>query len=120
VGRGRATPYTIRFAMPAAANGKAVLRLAICGTGTRGIDVAVNGESVGRVALGPPEGVITRHQVQGLWYERELEFDAGELQAGDNALTLTVPAGPINDGVVYDYLRLELDEAATTAALSRE
>jgi rhamnogalacturonan endolyase len=108
VGRGRATPYTIRFGMDAAPSGKATLRLAICGTGTRSIGVAVNGESVGRVALGPPEGVITRHQVQGLWYERQFEFEAAKLLAGDNTLTLTVPAGQINDGVVYDYLRLEL------------
>ena len=24
--------------------------------------------------------------------------------------SLTVPAGPVNNGVIYDYLRLELDE----------
>jgi len=110
VGEGKATPYTICFDMDAAPSRKAILRLAICGTGTRSIDVAVNGKSVGQVALGPPEGVITRHQVQGLWYEREIEFDASKLKAGDNTLTLTVPAGQINDGVVYDYLRLELDD----------
>ncbi len=46
--------------------------------------------------------------VQGIWYERALKFDASLLKAGDNTLTLTVPAGSINDGVVYDYLRLEL------------
>lgn len=114
VGRGRATPYTIRFDMTAAPTGKAILRLAICGTGTRSLDVAVNGESVGQIALGLPEGVITRHQVQGSWYERELDFDAAKLKSGDNSLTLTVPAGPINDGVVYDYVRLEVaDDAAT-------
>jgi rhamnogalacturonan endolyase len=118
IGQGRATPYTIRFTMPVAPNGKAILRLAICGTGTRSLDVSVNGESVGQVVLGQPEGVITRHQVQGLWYERELEFDAARLKAGDNTLTLTVPAGSINDGVVYDYVRLELDDAEVTAQRS--
>lgn len=45
--------------------------------------------------------------VQGLWYERQFEFDASKLKAGENTLTLTVPAGPVNNGVVYDYLRLE-------------
>lgn len=116
VGDGRATPYTIRFQMQNATRGKAVLRLAICGTGTRFIDVAVNGDSAGRIELGPSEGVITRHQIQGLWYEREFEFDASKLNAGENTLTLTVPAGPINNGVVYDYLRLELrsDEPAAS------
>ena len=73
--------------------------------------MSVNGEPVGQVALGQPDGVITRHQVQGLWYEREFEFDASMLKQGSNTLTLTVPAGNINNGVVYDYLRLELEES---------
>ena len=60
--------------------------------------------------MGPGDGVITRHQTQGLWYERQFEFGASMLKAGENTLTLTVPAGPINNGVIYDYLRLELDE----------
>ena len=70
--KGRGTPHSVRFKMVAAPRGKAVLRLAICGAGTRSIDVTVNGQSVGQIALGPPDGVITRHQVQGLWYEREV------------------------------------------------
>jgi len=111
VSNGRATPYTIRFRMDATPRGTAVLRLAITGTGTRAIDVSVNGSPSGQVQLGPGDGVITRHQVQGLWYERQFEFDASKLKAGENTLTLTVPAGPVNNGVVYDYLRLELDEA---------
>ena len=109
-GQGRETPYTIRFRMDASPRGKAVLRLAICGTGSRTIQVSVNGNFVGLVQLGPGDGVITRHQTQGLWYERQLEFDASTLKVGGNTLILTVPAGPINNGVIYDYLRLELDE----------
>ena len=34
------------------------------------------------------------------------------LKAGSNVLTLIVPKGPVNNGVIYDYVRLELDEAA--------
>jgi rhamnogalacturonan endolyase len=109
-GQGRDTPYTIRFRMDSAPRGKAVLRLAICGTGTRAIQVSVNGDPAGQIQLGAGDGVITRHQAQGIWYEREFEFDASKLKAGANTLTLTVPAGPINNGVVYDYLRLELKE----------
>jgi rhamnogalacturonan endolyase len=115
VSNGRATPYTIRFRMDTAPRGTAILRLAICGTGTRAIDVSVNGSPAGQVQLGPGDGVITRHQVQGLWYERQFEFDASKLKAGENTLTLTVPAGPVNNGVVYDYLRLELDESRVAA-----
>src|SRR6185436_7371486 len=111
----RATPYTIHFRMNAAARGRAVLRLAICGTGARTIDVSVNGDSAGQVQLGPGDGVITRHQTQGIWYEREFTFDASKLKPGANTLTLTVPAGPINNGVIYDYVRLELDERTAGA-----
>jgi rhamnogalacturonan endolyase len=54
---------------------------------------------------------ITRHSIRGLWYERELAFDASLLKTGSNVLTLTIPAGPVNNGVIYDCLRLELDES---------
>jgi rhamnogalacturonan endolyase len=111
-GEGRSTPYTIRFRMDSTPRGKAVLRLAICGTGARVIQVSVNSSPAGQIQLGPADGVITRHQVQGLWYELQFEFDASRLKAGENTLTLTTPAGPVNNGVIYDYLRLELDESA--------
>ncbi len=109
---GKPTPYAIQFDLADAPQGKATLRLAICGTGARSIEVNVNGQSAGAVALGPGEGVITRHQIQGLWYEREFPFDASLMKKGQNTLTLTVPSGPITNGVIYDYLRLELDDSA--------
>jgi rhamnogalacturonan endolyase len=114
VGQGRATPYAITFDMPSAVHGTTTLRLAICGTSARALSVSVNGKPVGQIALAPGDGVIARHQMQGIWYERELAFDASLLQPGRNTLTLTVPAGSLNDGVVYDYVRLELDETATS------
>ncbi len=111
IGKGRATPYAITFELADIPSGTATLRLAICGTGTNRIEVTVNGRSVGQVSLASGDGVITRHQVQGIWYERELTFDASLMKQGKNVLTLTVPAGPINNGVVYDYVRLELNES---------
>jgi rhamnogalacturonan endolyase len=39
-----------------------------------------------------------------------LGFDASLLKQGENTMTLTVPAGDLDTGVVYDYLRLELNE----------
>lgn len=36
--------------------------------------------------------------------------DAGMMKAGTNTLTIIVPAGPVNNGMMYDYIRLELDE----------
>ena len=84
-GAGLATPYTIVFEAKRQFEGRATLRLAICGTGAKHLDIAVNDKHAGRIELGPEDGVITRHQIQGLWYERELAFDAAMLQPGANA-----------------------------------
>jgi rhamnogalacturonan endolyase len=109
-GNGRATPYKIQFDMATAPKGKAILRLAICGTQARSIDVSVNDQTAGQVSLGGADAVIPRHGISGAWYEREVVFDASLMKQGTNVLTLTIPAGSVNNGVVYDYLRLELDE----------
>jgi rhamnogalacturonan endolyase len=113
---GRATPYSISFDLAEAPRGKATLRVAICGGGAREIGVTVNGQAAGKIDRLLADGAITRHSVQGLWYEREVVFDAALLKSGNNLLTLTVPAGPVNNGVIYDYLRLELDETAKAVA----
>jgi hypothetical protein len=90
-------------------SGTATLRVAITATGAPALGIAVNGRPAGTLKLGRPEGAITRHQIYGKWYEVALPFDGGLLKRGENELTITVPAGPLNAGVVYDYLRLELD-----------
>ena len=112
IGAGRATPYTISFPIRSPARGKATLRLAICGGGARELKVTVNGAPAGKIDRLVGDGTIARHGIQGIWYEREVTFDAALLKPGTNTLTLTIPAGPINNGLIYDYLRLELDESA--------
>jgi rhamnogalacturonan endolyase len=107
-GNGRATPYAIAFDLAEPTRGKATLRLAICGTSARAIEVSVNEQSVGQIDRLISDGAIPRHSIQGLWYERELSFDAALMKQGPNVLKLTMPAGPINNGVIYDYVRLEL------------
>lgn len=112
-GEGRATPYKIRFQMDKApgAGSRATLRFAICGTAAQDLYVAVNGLRAGSVPLQQTrDGVITRHGSHGIWYETEFAFDARKLHKGWNELTLTLPAGPLNSGILYDYLRLELAE----------
>ena len=108
-GRGAATPRSIAFNLPEAPRGRATLRLAICGVGTRTIDVAVNGQSIGSVDNLPNDSTLGRNGISGLWFERELSFDAAVMKTGTNTLTLTVPAGSVTNGIIYDYLRLELD-----------
>jgi hypothetical protein len=43
--------------------------------------------------------------------ERNIKFDAALLKKGENIIELTKQARAWTDGVLYDYLRLELDEA---------
>jgi rhamnogalacturonan endolyase len=107
---GRATPYNIIFTMPPTPKGKATLRLAICGTGANTLTVTVNGKPAGNLEHLTGDGTITRHGSQGIWYERTITFDAGLMEAGTNKLTITIPAGPINNGIMYDYICLELAE----------
>jgi rhamnogalacturonan endolyase len=109
---GRATPRTVVFDMPANGRGKATLRLAFSGTGVRSIAVVVNDEAVGQLSNLPNDGVLSNHGMHGIWHEKEFAFDAALLKQGTNKLTLTVPGGNANSGVIYDYLRLELEEPA--------
>jgi rhamnogalacturonan endolyase len=44
--------------------------------------------------------------------EHNLAFDASLMKSGTNLLELTIPAGGLTSGILYDYLRLELDENA--------
>jgi rhamnogalacturonan endolyase len=112
--RGRATPWNITFEMSKAPAGVATLRVAIAGGSVTGnsIPVTVNGQPAGTIKI-TGDSTISRNSIQGLWYEREIPFTAALLKAGTNVLTLTVPAGAQTNGVIYDYLRLELDENAT-------
>ncbi len=118
-GQGRATTWTIKFNMDKPSQGFAALRVALAGAdGGRTLDVAVNGRSVG--AIGDNSSVanapivstnaIRYNTDMGIWQERTLTFDATLLKPGENTMTLTVPAGDVTTGVVYDYLRLELNQ----------
>jgi rhamnogalacturonan endolyase len=117
---GRATPYAISFDLASAPRGTAVLRVAICGGGAREVTVTVNGRPVGTIGPVLTDGAIARHSIQGLWYERDVSFDASQLKTGTNVLTLTVAGGPVTSGIIYDYLRLELDESAPRVAMLKE
>jgi rhamnogalacturonan endolyase len=114
IGRGRATTWTIKFNMDKAVlsgkPGQATLRLGLAGAdGRGGLEVAVNGKSVGTIF--PTATNALRYNTDtGVWQERNLAFDAALLKPGENEMQLTVPAGDVTTGVVYDYLRLELKD----------
>ncbi len=114
-GRGRATTWTIKFKMDKAAPGTATLRLALAGADGQGLTVAINGKEAGSIR--PASTNALRYNTdKGVWQEQTVKFDAALLQAGENELTLTVPAGDVTSGVVYDYLRLEIGETKTAKA----
>jgi rhamnogalacturonan endolyase len=115
-GRGRATTWTIKFNMDNAEHGLATLRVSLAGAdGNGGLAVAVNGQDVGTIH--PVATNALRYNTdKSVWHEYTQPFDAALLKQGENVMTLTVPAGELTSGVVYDYLRLELDENKTLGA----
>lgn len=113
--RGTATTWTVNFNLPKDEHGKATLRLAFAGTEARSLTIAVNGKEAGVITGLPNTSAIHRDSDRGYWEERDVSFDAALLKKGGNSLQLTVPAGPVMNGVQYDYLRLEVDEKASAA-----
>jgi rhamnogalacturonan endolyase len=110
-GNGRATTWTVTFDLPQAPRGRATLRLGISGAARIAIDVSVNDKPAGAVTGLVYNATINRDGIQGAWVEKDVAFDAALMQKGRNALKLTIPAGGLMNGIIYDYLRLELDEA---------
>ena len=109
-GRGSATTWTVTFDLPTAPHGRAILRLAICGVGTRTLMADMNDQSIGSLSNLVYNATINRDGIGGYWGEHDLMFNAALMKQGKNVLSLTVPAGGLTSGIIYDYLRLELDE----------
>jgi rhamnogalacturonan endolyase len=119
-GSGRTTVWTIKFNMKEPVHGEAYLRVALAGVNglQQGLAVGVNGKSVGAIGDGSnPDNaqLITTNTIRynsdkGLSEQRTLKFDAALLKRGENKMTFTVPGGDLQSGVVWDYLRLELNE----------
>jgi rhamnogalacturonan endolyase len=105
---GRATTWTINFPLANAVQGKAILRMGICGVGARRIAVGVNDKPAGVVTGLVYNATINRDGIGGAWVEKDIAFDAAMMRAGQNRLTLTIPAGGLTSGIIYDYIRLEL------------
>jgi rhamnogalacturonan endolyase len=111
-GRGRATTWTVKFNLKKASQGQAVLRVALAGAdGNGGLAIGVNGQPAGTIH--PVATNALRYNTDtGVWYQYAQQFDAALLKEGENSLTLTVPAGDLTTGVVWDYLRLELNDGS--------
>ncbi len=109
--QGRATPWTIRFDMPAGQQpaGKATLRFGLAGASTRTLGITVNGKDAGMMTdlFGAGASMI-RDGIEGTWIEKDFSFDASLLGPGTNTIVLTVPAGGVANGICYDVVRLEV------------
>jgi rhamnogalacturonan endolyase len=94
------------------AKGYSHFATALCTGRVPKLYVEVNGQSAGEVARlnATGDSSIVRHNIQGVWLEREIPFDAALMKQGKNIITLTIPSGSLNSGVIYDCVRLELDE----------
>jgi rhamnogalacturonan endolyase len=124
-GMGKTTVWKVVFHMDKTATGSAYLRVALAGANAlRELPVSLNGQSIG--AIGDQSNsenmpLINNNSIRynndkGLSQQRTLKFDAALLKAGDNELTFTVPGGDLQAGVVWDYLRLELNEGHPVSA----
>jgi rhamnogalacturonan endolyase len=107
------TTWSIKFGLSQTPGGKATLRLAFCGThaGCK-VEVFVNDQSIGDTGLLPPTSAMQRDGIRAFWVERPLTFDALLLKAGVNVIKLKSHATSWSQGVMYDVVRLELDEPA--------
>jgi hypothetical protein len=72
------------------------------------IDVAVNGRPVGTTGPLPSSGVMHRDGIRATEILSDIPFDTSVLKPGRNIMTLTTHAREWTDGVLYDYLRLEI------------
>jgi rhamnogalacturonan endolyase len=109
---GRSTSWSITFDMPKAPTaGTAHLRVAIASASTSTMDINVNDQPAGKIDQLYRDGAIARNGITGVWSEHDVTFDASLLKQGVNIMKLTIPAGPLTSGIIYDYLRLELDDS---------
>jgi len=110
-GQGKATTWTVKFHLPKASTGTAVLRIALAGADSTTLAIGVNGETVG--TLRPVSTNALRYNTnKGVWNQYIQKFDASLMKPGENTVTFTVPSGDVTNGVVWDYVRLELNDGS--------
>jgi rhamnogalacturonan endolyase len=104
------TTWSIHFNTDGPTRGNAILRAGICGVGARHVFVFVNGKAAGDLAPLLYNATINRDGIQGTWSEHDVVFPASMLHKGDNEIALRIPGGNVTSGIIYDDLRLELDQ----------
>jgi len=105
------TTWKVQFDLPPVApSGTATLRIAFASTHNARLNLAINGQTIDHYAT-PADNAMIRAGIHGQYHLRDTPFDAALLKAGHNELTLQQQAGGnMQKSVMYDCLRLELDE----------
>jgi rhamnogalacturonan endolyase len=105
------TTWAVTFALNQRPRGKATLRLAFCGThaGCR-VEAFVNDQSIGDTGPLPSTSAMQRDGIRAFWVERPLTFDASLMKGSVNVIKLKSHANSWSQGVMYDVVRLELEE----------
>jgi rhamnogalacturonan endolyase len=103
--------WNVHFDLPEVPGKEVSLRLGIAGNRSpSGVMVGVNGQPAGTTGPMPDTAVMHRDAVRGAWFERRVPVPPGLLKPGRNTLSLTVPVESWPDGVLYDFVRLEVAE----------
>ncbi len=112
-GNVRPTTWTITFSMAEAPKGRAMLRLAFCGTHAGcNVEAFVNSASIGSTGVLPSTSAMQRDGISAYWIEKDLRFDASLMAQGTNVVKLLSHANNWSQGVMYDCVRLELNDRA--------
>jgi hypothetical protein len=80
------------------------------------VEVFVNGKSVGETGVLPSTSAMQRDGISGYWLEKDISFDASLLVRGANSIQLLSHAHNWSQGVMYDCVRLEVNEASAAIA----
>jgi rhamnogalacturonan endolyase len=106
------TTWSVTFALNQQPRGQATLRLAFCGTHAGcNVEAFVNDQSIGETGTLPSTSAMQRDGIRAFWIEKPLTFDASRMKAGTNVIKLKSHADSWSQGVMYDVVRLELNEA---------
>jgi len=105
------TTWKVQFDLPQAPkSGTATLRLALASAQNAKLAIAINGAGIDRYITRADNAMI-RAGIHGQYHLRDIPFNATLLKPGHNVLTLSQEAGGnAQKSVMYDCLRLELDE----------
>ena len=121
---GQSRDWTITFDSPQSAVGPyGHIRFAFASVVHCQLAIRINGTPVESIEdLNENDTAVYRDGIHGIYQTRYRTFDAKLLKANDNELVLTNQCKQRFDGIMYDYIRIELDgfipQTATATAQS--